>query len=198
MPPPKTLPKSGSKRRRPRRSPSAASIQVVSMPVPVSLPISAMSLEHINIKSDQHQRMNPQDSDSDNACGFGDNWKWENIFMNERRLLIICCWNLFYVLQNSSKLYTEDNKNSFYTRAMTRVERINFTFLSIINLGGLDKDIKSFCYSSYSYVNVSIFVCGLVWIDYFSICWWHNLSLVCCTIFWTWRHHVWLCDVYFS
>ncbi|XP_059484022.1 uncharacterized protein LOC132201680 [Neocloeon triangulifer] len=75
MPPPKTLPKSSSKRRRPRRSPSAASIQVVSKPVPVSLPISAVSLEHINLKSSQQPNRHHHDSDSDTAAGFGDSWK---------------------------------------------------------------------------------------------------------------------------
>ncbi|CAB3363813.1 Hypothetical predicted protein [Cloeon dipterum] len=74
MPPPKTLPKSSSKRRRPRRSPSAASIQVVSKPVAVSLPLSAVSLEHINLTSNLPPA-SAQDSDSDTACGFGDSWK---------------------------------------------------------------------------------------------------------------------------
>ncbi|XP_065344491.1 uncharacterized protein LOC135942349 [Cloeon dipterum] len=74
MPPPKTLPKSSSKRRRPRRSPSAASIQVVSKPVAVSLPVSAVSLEHINLTSNLPPA-SAQDSDSDTACGFGDSWK---------------------------------------------------------------------------------------------------------------------------
>lgn len=75
MPPPKSS--GGSRRRRPRRTPSTSSISLRGMGV--SAPLLPTPQETQSTPSTPHQprahHPHGQDSDSDTACGFGDNWK---------------------------------------------------------------------------------------------------------------------------
>lgn len=81
MPPPKNT---GSRRRRPRRSPSSIQLKstgsVPLISVPVSVLQAAKAEQSHSTPSTPHQPRahssgHGQDSDSDTACGFGDNWK---------------------------------------------------------------------------------------------------------------------------